>query len=250
MKDYYYLLGLKPSASVDDIKNSYRRLSKKFHPDVNDGDAFFAERFKDIQEAYEVLTNLERRKLYDFKYSNKTESSSNKSNFSPEIEFFTSNKIGMHIGDDITFKWKTINADVVVLEPLGPVKPIGEITYKISNVKIDKIRFKLVAVNSHINRKTESEIIVNNLTYDEIYKFNKDNLVVKKRMPFWKLWIRCYLWLFAIGIVAGFLSRGGLGVVVAIVGSIFLTPIKAFIAACIIRLSQRMFVWWGWWGNF
>ena len=71
MKDYYYLLGLKQSASVDDIKNSYRRLSKKFHPDVNDGDAFFAERFKDIQEAYEVLINLERRKIYDLKYSNR-----------------------------------------------------------------------------------------------------------------------------------------------------------------------------------
>jgi hypothetical protein len=65
MKDYYYLLGLKQTATLDDIKNSYRRLSKKFHPDVNDGDAFFAERFKDIQEAYEVLSNYEKRVPYD-----------------------------------------------------------------------------------------------------------------------------------------------------------------------------------------
>jgi len=176
MKDYYYLLGLKQTATLDDIKNSYRRLSKKFHPDVNDGDAFFAERFKDIQEAYDVLINLERRKIYDVKYSNRTESSSSNSNFSPEIEFFTSNKIGIHIGDEITFKWKTINADVVVLEPLGSVKPIGEITYKIKNVKVNKIQFKLVAVNSNIDRKTESEIIVSNLTYDEIYKEAYDNI--------------------------------------------------------------------------
>jgi curved DNA-binding protein CbpA len=174
MKDYYYLLGLKQTATLDDIKNSYRRLSKKFHPDVNDGDSFFAERFKDIQEAYEVLINTEKRKVYDLKYTNKPQQSF--SNFSPEIEFFTSDKSGIHIGDDITFKWKTINADVVLLEPLGPVKPIGEITYKIKNVKVNKISFKLVAVNSNIDRKTEKEVIVKNLTYDEIYKEAYDDI--------------------------------------------------------------------------
>ena len=180
MKDYYYLLGLKQTATLDEIKDSYRRLSKKFHPDVNDGDAFFSERFKDIQEAYEVLINLERRKIYDLKYSKKYESSGNNSNFTPEIESFTSNKIGIHIGDEITFKWKTINADIVVLEPLGQVKPIGEITYKIRNVKVNKIQFKLVAVNSNISRKTESEIMVANLTYDEIYKEAYDNIKREK----------------------------------------------------------------------
>jgi curved DNA-binding protein CbpA len=174
MKDYYYLLGLKQNASVDEIKDAYRRLSKKFHPDVNDGDSFFAERFKDIQEAYEVLINTEKRNVYDLKYTNKPQQSF--SNFSPEIEFFTSDKNGIHIGDDITFKWKTINADFVLLEPLGPVKPIGEITYKIKNVRVSKVRFKLLAVNSNIDRKSEKEITVNNLTYDEIYKEAYDDI--------------------------------------------------------------------------
>lgn len=176
MKDFYYLLGLKQTATLDEIKTSYRRLSQKFHPDVNHGDAFFAERFKDIQEAYELLSNTERRRIYDLKYSTKSESSSNNSNFTPEIEFFTTDKRGIHIGDDITFKWRTINADIVVLEPLGPVKPIGEITYKIKNIKVNKISFTLVAVNSNIDRRAEREIIVNNLTYDKIYEEAYDDI--------------------------------------------------------------------------
>ena len=57
MTDYYKVLGLKPGASVDEIKTAYRKLSKKFHPDLNQGDSFFEERFKEIQEAYENLSN-------------------------------------------------------------------------------------------------------------------------------------------------------------------------------------------------
>lgn len=66
-----------------------------------------------------------------------------------------------------------------MLEPLGPVKPIGEIIYKIKNVKVNKIRFKIVAVNSNIDRKAEKEIIVNNFTYDEIYKEAYDAIKVE-----------------------------------------------------------------------
>jgi curved DNA-binding protein CbpA len=55
-KDYYYILGIEKGASVDEIKQAYRKLSKKFHPDLNSGDKYFEERFKDIQEAYEYLT--------------------------------------------------------------------------------------------------------------------------------------------------------------------------------------------------
>ena len=65
MKNYYYLLGLNRNASDDDIKKAYRELSKKFHPDVNDGDLYFTERFKDIQEAYEVLSDSKLKSNYD-----------------------------------------------------------------------------------------------------------------------------------------------------------------------------------------
>lgn len=65
MKDYYYLLGISSKASADDIKKAYRRLSLKFHPDQNEGDAFFQQRFVELQEAYEVLSDADKRLLYD-----------------------------------------------------------------------------------------------------------------------------------------------------------------------------------------
>jgi curved DNA-binding protein CbpA len=67
-KDYYYILGITPNASKDEIKKAYRKLSTKFHPDKNDGDKFFEERFKDINEAYETLIDDAKRKMYDTRF--------------------------------------------------------------------------------------------------------------------------------------------------------------------------------------
>ncbi len=169
MKDYYYLLGLKQTATLDDIKNSYRRLSKKFHPDVNDGDAFFAERFKDIQEAYELLSNTERRRIYDLKYSNKSESSTDNYNFLPEIEFFNTNKSEVYIGEEISLSWKTINANDVKIIPFGEVKPIGSALYLVRHTKAKEFTFKIIASNTNIGRSVEKTINLKNLTYKEIF---------------------------------------------------------------------------------
>lgn len=64
-KDYYSTLGIKKGASKDEIKKAYRKLARKYHPDVNQGDDTAAKKFKEISEAYEVLGNEENRKLYD-----------------------------------------------------------------------------------------------------------------------------------------------------------------------------------------
>lgn len=64
-KDYYDVLSVPRSASEGDIKSAYRKLAKQYHPDKNAGDSSAAERFKEIGEAYAVLSDAEKRKLYD-----------------------------------------------------------------------------------------------------------------------------------------------------------------------------------------
>jgi molecular chaperone DnaJ len=64
-RDYYEVLGVEKTASGDEIKRSYRRLAMKYHPDRNPGDAEAEARFKECAEAYEVLSNAERRQVYD-----------------------------------------------------------------------------------------------------------------------------------------------------------------------------------------
>jgi len=64
-RDYYDVLGLKRDASQKEIKQAYRKLARKHHPDVNPGDKGAEERFKEINSAYEVLSDAEKRKKYD-----------------------------------------------------------------------------------------------------------------------------------------------------------------------------------------
>jgi len=65
VKDYYKLLGIDKSATEKEIKQAYRRLARKHHPDINPGDKSSEEKFKKINEAYEVLSNKDKRQKYD-----------------------------------------------------------------------------------------------------------------------------------------------------------------------------------------
>jgi len=78
MTNCYKILGVEDFASAEEVKTAYRKLSKKFHPDINEGDKFFEERFKEIQNAYEILFDSRRKEIHDSKL---------KSTFSGSREF-------------------------------------------------------------------------------------------------------------------------------------------------------------------
>jgi molecular chaperone DnaJ len=64
-KDYYEILGVKKSASAEDIRKAFKKLARKYHPDVNPGDKSAEEKFKTLSEANEVLSDPKKRKIYD-----------------------------------------------------------------------------------------------------------------------------------------------------------------------------------------
>src|ERR1700692_2532179 len=63
--DFYIVLGLERAASVGDIKRAYKRLARRYHPDINPGDRLAAAQFRQIAEAYETLVDPDRRRRYD-----------------------------------------------------------------------------------------------------------------------------------------------------------------------------------------
>src|ERR1700723_4514026 len=64
-QDYYDLLGVARKAPVKEIRAAYRKLARKYHPDLNPGDKSSEEKFKQVQEAYDVLSDAKKRQMYD-----------------------------------------------------------------------------------------------------------------------------------------------------------------------------------------
>ncbi|MCD8410488.1 J domain-containing protein [Tenacibaculum finnmarkense] len=163
MTDYYKILGVEKSASLEEIKKAYRKLSLKFHPDKNNGDVFFENMFKQIQEAYEILSDSQKRSDYDRKsnYQSFNQKSSN-SNLEPVIDYFENDKILFYSGDEIRFEWKTYNADLIEIKPFGIVSAKGNKIFKFNNINKQFITVELKATNTHISKYVIKQITLEN----------------------------------------------------------------------------------------
>ncbi|WP_438425412.1 DnaJ domain-containing protein [Aquimarina macrocephali] len=162
MTDYYKTLGIEKSASQEEVKKAYRKLSIKFHPDKNNGDIFFENMFKQIQEAYETLNDVQKRNEYDSKTNHQANQDNSHSNFKPIIDFFKSNKTLFYSGDEIRFEWRTFNADLVEIKPFGIVSANGSKTLKLNNINKQFITIELKATNTNISRYVSKQIILEN----------------------------------------------------------------------------------------
>jgi curved DNA-binding protein len=93
-KNYYKILGVDKDATTDEIKKAYRRLAKQYHPDKNQGDKAAEEKFKEVNEANEILSNPEKRKKYDQLGSNWNRSGNVNTDFDDWFRNFSSSQSG------------------------------------------------------------------------------------------------------------------------------------------------------------
>lgn len=167
MKNYYYFLGVKEDASEEDIKKAYRKLSLKYHPDKNENDDFFANRFMEIQEAYEVLGNREKRKVFDGNLG--SAQTTFRPQLPPIIKKFSANKVRVKKGEEVIVTWQTQHADIVKILPFGLEKAYGERIFKINEFKDGKFQLLIHATNSTLNKT-----LVRGITITEVFENDKE----------------------------------------------------------------------------
>jgi hypothetical protein len=169
MKDYYYILGVNQNASTKEIKDAYRKLSKKFHPDVNDGDIFFERRFKEIQEAYEYLMKL-----------NNSNSTSEDNETLPQIIVFKTDKNFYCVGDTINLLWESIYGNVATINLFGNVNLSGNKQFIIKEPK-DNLELILIIKNgeSVVTKKVYIKVLESNVfKKNDSFKINYWFLII------------------------------------------------------------------------
>jgi curved DNA-binding protein CbpA len=159
MKNYYDILGVSQFASVEEIKTAYRKLSMKFHPDKNEGDIFFQERFLAIKEAYDVLSDSESREKYDEKVfkqnntdninSNHSHNYSNPKNQEDNNEFQSESNNYSEVGQESNLTNHYIAGGLIIVAIL-----IAVFSHEISDLRYSS------AVKNYVTSDTVKEQIV------------------------------------------------------------------------------------------
>lgn len=175
MKDYYYFLGVPQNASAKDIKKAYRKLSLKYHPDKNENDDYFSDRFKEVKEAYETLTDPQRKRIYDQNLNSQQRNV--KSILPPKIKNFSASKIRAQKDEEITIYWNTYDADLVKIVPFGLEKPNGERTIRIKEFDSNgKFQILLHATNTILHKTIVQGITITELIENESNSDQKETL--------------------------------------------------------------------------
>ncbi len=171
MKNYYQTLNVPFDASYEVIKNSYRAFATKFHPDKHNDDPFFKERFQEIQEAFEILSDKQKREEYDKLFSNQ-----NKVNF-PEVSLFV-NKSVIKSGEIIIFNWTSINTVKVAIVGHGNFKPNDTFSTTINKSTVFKFIFE--GKTGIIEKTKEITVLEAKKTYPPKVNLEVDKLQVEK----------------------------------------------------------------------
>lgn len=179
MTNHYETLGLKSTASQQEIEDAYQKLSKKFHPDNNGGDQYFSDLYGNIKEAYEILSDKNKKAEYDNReHTKKTQLVEEKKSTAPEILLFESDKETFVEGDTIELKWQTKNADKVFIKPFGELEPNGRKVFKLKNFNKPELRITLDATNSPSGEITSKTVtLINEVTEVDFSEFEKDEPV-------------------------------------------------------------------------
>jgi len=135
MKNYYQCLNLDQNATFDEIKAAYKIYAKKFHPDIHQNDTFFKERFQEIQEAYEILSNYDKRKEYDKLFFNRN-------NINPPEVILTANKLKFTVGERVFFNWATKNVDYILIKGFGTFNPTDTFSAILNKTTIFNFSFQ------------------------------------------------------------------------------------------------------------
>ena len=174
MTNHYIILGIPKNASQEEIRKAFRKLSAKFHPDINGGDKYFSNMFIQVRQAYEILSDPASKAKYDLDLFESEKKGTNKqrtenSNFEPVIELFTCNTECFYSGDEIEIKWSCFNADKVTISPLGEQEITGTRKYKINNYNKEALFLDLTVYNTSISKSKTSRIMLINKLYKDIY---------------------------------------------------------------------------------
>lgn len=196
MKDYYYFLGVSRDDSQENIRKAYRKICFRCHPDVTDNDPFFQHRFRELKEAYDVLSDEERRRVYDHMLDR--QQTMERSPLPANVKEFRTNKIRAQEGEEIILTWKTNYADLVKIHPFGLQKTYGEKIFKAENFDSEgKLHLILNATNTLLNQTVARRITITQIFTPE--ERLKQNDIAQQRpqtpshgLPLW-LWFMLIL---------------------------------------------------------